>query len=262
MRRATALSLAGLLVLATPGRADQHMGACAIGDAAPPHPALTNTPCIGGFAGPYPCLNVDLRAHVTLQTMQCESGNSLWGWTDPLDGKEYALMGCNNGISFVDVSDPDAPVYLGRLPTFEHPHAGQAPEHEGNSLWRDVRVYANHAFVVSEQPEHHMQVFDLTRLRSVASPPEQFVEDALYEGISTTHTIAIDEEAGFAFLAGTNTCNGGLHMVNIQDPLDAGHSPAACPRTATRTRRSARCTTARTRTTPATRSASARTSTR
>ena len=81
-------------------------------------------------------------------------------------------MGCDNGISFVDVSDPDAPVYLGRLPTFEHPHAGQAPEHEGNSLWRDVRVYANHAFVVSEQPEHHMQVFDLTRLRSVASPPE------------------------------------------------------------------------------------------
>ena len=220
MRRATALLFTGFLAFAAPGRADQHMGACAIGDAAPPHPALTNTPCIGGFAGPYPCLNVDLRAHVTLQTMQCESGNSLWGWTDPLDGKEYALMGCNNGISFVDVSDPDAPVYLGRLPTFEHPHAGQAPEHEGNSLWRDVRVYANHAFVVSEQPEHHMQVFDLTRLRSVASPPEEFVEDAVYEDISTTHTIAIDEVAGFAFLAGTNTCNGGLHMVNIQDPLN------------------------------------------
>ena len=220
MRRATALLFTGLLAFAAPGRADQHMGACAIGDAAPPHPALTNTPCIGGFAGPYPCLNVDLRAHVTLQTMQCESGNSLWGWTDPLDGKEYALMGCNNGISFVDVTDSDAPIYLGRLPTFEHPHAGQAPEHEGNSLWRDVRVYANHAFVVSEQPEHHMQVFDLTRLRSVASPPEEFVEDAVYEDISTTHTIAIDEVAGFAFLAGTNTCNGGLHMVNIQDPLN------------------------------------------
>ena len=69
MRRATALLFAGFLVFAAPGRADQRMGACSIGDAAPPHPALTNTPCIGGFAGPYPCLNVDLRAHVTLQTM-------------------------------------------------------------------------------------------------------------------------------------------------------------------------------------------------
>jgi choice-of-anchor B domain-containing protein len=219
MRRATALSLAGFLIFATPGRAAQGAGACSIGDAAPPHAPLTATPCVGGFAGPYPCLNVDLRAHVTLTTMECETGNSLWGWTDPLDEREYALMGCNNGISFVDVTDPDAPVYLGRLPTYEHPFA-DSPDHEGNSLWRDVRVYANHAFVVSEQSEHHMQVFDLTRLRSVASSPEEFVEDALYEGISTTHTIAIDEATGFAFLAGTNTCNGGLHMVNIQDPLN------------------------------------------
>jgi choice-of-anchor B domain-containing protein len=220
MRRATAFALVGLLVFATPGIAYQEMGACSIGGAAPTHPPLTATPCVGGFAGPYPCLSIDLQAHVTLATMQCESGNSLWGWTDPLDGREYALMGCDNGISFVDITDPVAPVYLGRLPTFEHNHIVDSPEHEGDSLWRDVRVYANHAFVVSEQPEHHMQVFDLTRLRGVVSPPVEFVEDALYEGISTTHTIAIDEATGFAFLAGTNTCNGGLHMVNIQDPLN------------------------------------------
>ena len=220
MRRTAALVLIGFLVFATPGWAYQNMGACAIGDAAPPHPTLTATPCVGGFAGPYPCLNIDLRAHVSLQTMQCETGNSLWGWTDPEDGKEYALMGCDNGISFVDITDADAPVYLGRLPTFMHEHIAESPEHEGDSLWRDVRVYANHAFVVSEQPEHHMQVFDLTRLRDVVTPPEVFVEDALYEGISTTHTIAIDEASGYAFLAGTNTCNGGLHMVNIQDPLN------------------------------------------
>ena len=220
MRRTAAVALVGILVFATPGWAYQRAGACAIGDAAPPHAPLTATPCVGGFAGPYPCLNVDLRAHVTLGTMECDSGNSLWGWTDPQGGKEYALMGCDNGISFVDVTNPDAPVYLGRLPTFEHEHIADSPEHEGDSLWRDVRVYANHAFVVSEQPEHHMQVFDLTRLRGVVSPPVEFVEDALYEGISTTHTIAIDETSGFAFLAGTNTCNGGLHMVNIQDPMN------------------------------------------
>ena len=220
MRRATAGFLIGFLVFATPGWAYQTAGACAIGDAALPHPPLTATPCVGGFAGPYPCLNIDLRAHVSLPAMECETGNSLWGWTDPVEAREYALMGCDNGISFVDVTEPDAPVYLGRLPTFQHEHVAGSPEHEGDSLWRDVRVYADHAFVVSEQPEHHMQVFDLTRLRDVVSPPELFVEDALYEGISTTHTIAIDEASGFAFLAGTNTCNGGLHMVNIQDPLN------------------------------------------
>jgi choice-of-anchor B domain-containing protein len=163
---------------------------------------------------------VDLRAHVSLVAMECETGNSLWGWTDPLDQREYALMGCDNGISFVGITDPDAPIYLGRLPTFEHEHLRESPDHEGDSLWRDVRVHANHAFVVSEQPEHHMQVFDLTRLRNVPSPPMEFVEDALYEGIATTHTIAINEATGFAYLAGTNTCNQGLHMVDIQDPLN------------------------------------------
>ncbi len=222
MRRAITVSLAGFLAYAAPGLDLNFKGApCSLAQSAPPHAPLSDVACVAGFAGPYPCSNVDLMAHVSLQAMQCETGNSLWGWTDPLDGREYALMGCDNGISFVDITEATAPVYLGRLPTFEHEHLGAAtPKHEGDSLWRDVRVYANHAFVVSEQPEHHMQVFDLTRLRSVASPPVQFVEDALYEGIASTHTIAINEGTGFAFLAGTDTCSGGLHMVDISDPLN------------------------------------------
>jgi hypothetical protein len=68
------------------------------------------TRCVNGFAGPYPCRNVNLQSFVPLSAMQCSSGNSLWGWTDPLDGREYALMGCNNGISFVDITIPDVPV--------------------------------------------------------------------------------------------------------------------------------------------------------
>jgi hypothetical protein len=33
-------------------------------------------------------------------------GNDIWGWTDPLDGREYALVGRNDGTAFVDVTDP------------------------------------------------------------------------------------------------------------------------------------------------------------
>ena len=186
----------------------------------PPMAPETATPCVNGFAGIYPCANVDLQAFVPLAAMGCESGNSLWGWTDPLDGKEYALMGCDNGISFVDISTPDVPVFLGRLPTHEHDHVVDSPDHEGDSLWRDVRVYANHAFVVSEQPEHRLQVFDLTQLRDVVSPPVTFTETALYEGLQTTHTVAINEATGFVYAAGTDTCAGGLHMINAQDPLN------------------------------------------
>ena len=175
MRRASAVSVLGFLILAGPLSAAADPAACRPSPApvsgAPAEP-MSAVPCVAGFAGPYPCKNVDLMSHVPLAAMGCGGGNSLWGWTDPLDGREYALMGCDNGISFVDISVPDAAVYLGRLPTHEHVDAGAArrrgvfaPKHEGNSLWRDVRVYANHAFVVSEPADHGMQVFDLTQLR-------------------------------------------------------------------------------------------------
>jgi len=31
-------------------------------------------------------------------------------------------------------------------------------------IWRDIKVYDDHAFIVSEAREHGMQVFDLTQL--------------------------------------------------------------------------------------------------
>ncbi|MEP6994348.1 MAG: choice-of-anchor B family protein [Acidobacteriota bacterium] len=163
--------------------------------------------CVNGHAGIYPCQNVDLLSVLPLSAMGCADGNSLWGWTDSLDGKEYALMGCDNGISFVDISAPESPLYLGRLPT-----------HSFDSIWRDVKVYANHAFIVSEASSHGMQVFDLTQLRSVPSPPVIFSETAHYPGFGSSHTIALDEATGFAYAAGSDTCAGGLHMVNVQDP--------------------------------------------
>ena len=223
MRRSSAGSaLLGLLLLAaTPGAGAENPAPCtpAALDTPVPIEPLNAVPCVNGFAGPYPCSNVDLMSHLPLAAMGCGGGNSLWGWTDPLDGKEYALMGCDNGISFVDISTPDAAVYLGRLPTHEHDHA-QGPEHEGDSLWRDVRVYANHAFVVSEQPEHQHAGLRPHAACAASPAPGDLHRVALYEGVQTTHTIAINEETGFAYAAGTDTCNGGLHMINIQDPLN------------------------------------------
>lgn len=169
--------------------------------------AQAATPCAGGFAGSYPCKNVDLLAFMPLNSIGGGNANDIWGWTDPLNGKEYAIMGRTSGTSFVDISDPVNPVYLGSL-----------PPHTANSDWRDIKVYANHAYIVSEAAGHGMQVFDLTRLRNVSSPPVTLTEDAHYNGVSNTHNIAINEQTGFAYLVGSNTCSGGLHMVDISSP--------------------------------------------
>ncbi len=166
------------------------------------------TPCVDGMAGVYPCNGYDLQSHIPLSVFNASSSNDSWGWTDPLDGKEYALVGLNNGTAFIDISDPINPVYLGKLPT-----------HTTSTTWRDVKVYNNYAFVVSEAGGHGMQVFDLTRLRDVASPPETFTEDAHYNGFGSAHNIVINEETGYAYGVGADF-SGGPHFVNIQDPLN------------------------------------------
>lgn len=166
------------------------------------------TPCDNGMAGSYPCNGYDLQSFIPFSTFNASSGNDSWGWTDPQDGKEYALMGLNNGTVFIDISDPVNPVYLGKLPT-----------HTTSTTWRDVKVYNNYAFIVSEAGGHGMQVFDLTRLRDVANPPETFTEDAHYDGFGSAHNIVINEETGYAYGVGADY-NGGAHFINIQNPLN------------------------------------------
>lgn len=168
-------------------------------------------PCIDGFAGIYPCDGYDLMAHIPVNELGGEGaeGNDSWGWTDPTTGKEYALVGTTTSAAFVDVSNPIAPILIGTLPTATV-----------NSIWRDIKVYNDHAFIVSEASNHGMQVFDLTRLRNVANPPEVFTEDALYSGFGSAHNIVINEDSGYAYAVGTNTFNGGPHFVNIQDPVN------------------------------------------
>ena len=171
--------------------------------------AQSITSCTGGFAGAYPCSNVDLMAFLPLNQIGGGFGNDIWGWTDPQTGKEYAIMGRTNGTSFVDISDPLNPIYLGNLAL----HGSTS-----TSAWRDIKVYANHAFVVSEANNSGMQVFDLTLLRNVVSPPVTFTETAWYSGFLRAHNIVINEDSGFAYGVGTNNCSGGLHMVNISTP--------------------------------------------
>ena len=171
-------------------------------------PSSGLTPCEDGFAGVYPCSGYDLQAIVSLETFRANSGNDSWGWTDPQTGKEYAIMGLDDGTAFIDISVPDQPVYLGKLATATVP-----------SSWRDVKVFQNHAFIVSEAASHGMQVFDLTRLRNVPSK-QNFTADARFTGFGNAHNIAINEASGFAYVIGSSLYEGGPAFIDVNDPLN------------------------------------------
>jgi choice-of-anchor B domain-containing protein len=163
--------------------------------------------CTDGMAGAYPCRDIDLLAFLPHGEIGGGSGNDIWGWTDPVTGREYALVGRSSGMAIVDISSPRAPVYLGTLPT-----------RTVDSTWRGIKVFADHAFIVSEAANHGMQVFDLTQIRSVTSPPVTFAETGHYAGFGSTHTLALNSRTGFAYAVGTRTCEGGLHVVDVRMP--------------------------------------------
>ena len=177
----------------------------------PPPTALETGPatCIDGKAGDFPCMGISLEKRVSLDAMGGNAGNDIWGWTDTQNDKEYALMGMANGTAFVDVSDPQGPVFLGRLPT-----------ETSESDWRDIKVYRDHAYIVADNAgAHGMQVFNLRRLRGLSGPAE-WSPDLVYDGFEHAHNLAINEAAGFAYAVSTDTCGHGLHIMNIQTPIN------------------------------------------
>ncbi len=195
--------------------------------------AIAQTPCSGGTivipgGGPnndYPCSGLTLQSYIPSSDFDAYECQDSWGWTDSdFDGHEYAIVALNNGTAFVDITDPINPVYLGRMDS----HSG------GSNLWRDVKVYSNHAFVVSEVSADGLQIFDLTRLRGLTpsgtgSSSRILLEDAhlfIGDGGSNdgrAHNIVINEESGFAYIVGVNrssNSNGGPIFVNIQNPTN------------------------------------------
>ena len=178
--------------------------------------------CTDGVVEIFDCTDVELYAYVPTSLLTAPENargvraNDNWGWTDPETGKEYALAGRNDGTSFVDVTDPTNPVLLGDLP--------KTPGTPRSQLWRDIKTYRDHAFIVADGAgAHGMQVFDLTRLRGIVDPPVTFEPDLLYRGeglntVESSHNVIINEETGFAYL--TSRGCAGLHMVDIQEPLN------------------------------------------
>lgn len=167
-------------------------------------------PCINGMsAQSYPCDGIDMMSHLTLADLGFSFVNDLWGWTDPITGRDYALIGGAEGMSAVDISDPKRPVIIGTLPArFTSP----------SIFWRDIKVYKDHAYVVSEDLGSGLQVMDLTELRAYNGTPMTLTEVAVRDDYNHSHNININEDTGVAYVIGADICNGGLVMYDITTP--------------------------------------------
>ena len=206
------VALFALVVLYLPARAEG------------PAPGSKAMACENGLAGEYPCDNVDFLSFMSLAELGATSdeaeGANLWGWTDSETNKEYVIMGLTDGTAFVEISNPQHPIYLGTLPTHNN---------ISSVKYRDMKVYQNHAFIIADfNTRHGMQVFDLTQLRDVMTSTITFTETAYFDGFGDAHNIHINEESGYAYVLRTTDpewCSGAMYMVDIRvatNPTAAG----------------------------------------
>jgi len=172
--------------------------------------------CEDGKAGDYLCKNIALQSYITGEDLHgglsygFNDCNDLWGWSK--DGRDFALVGMIVGTSFVEVTDPINPVVLGLLLTENTT--------DWRNIWKDIKTYDHYAFIGSEVPDYGMQIFDLDRLLDVTTFTN-FTKDAHYVDFGSSHNIFINEDTAWAYVVGSDTCDGGLHFVNISNPLNA-----------------------------------------
>lgn len=125
---------------------------------------------------------------------------AIWGYVAP-DGREYALLGANNGTAFIDITDS----------TNIHEVDFQPGP---SSDWREMKVYSHYAYIVTDVTTGvGVQIVDLQYLPDSV----HFVKNWSFPGGLNIHTIS--QEGNFIYLNGGNSPGGGITIVDISNPL-------------------------------------------
>ena len=167
----------------------------------------SQTLCENGLAGEFPCDRFDLLAEMTNTELMGTGANDVWGWEDPVTGIEYALIGERQGLAIVDLSDPFAPFLAAFMET-----------QTSSSSWRDMKVYEDFVYVVSEANGHGLQVLDLTQLRELTAYPVILDPTTFVGSFSDAHNVIVDEESAMLYVVGSNLASGGLVAFDISNP--------------------------------------------
>ncbi len=128
--------------------------------------------------------------------------SACWGYTAS-NGREYAIIGCQPGTSFVDITDSSNIHEVGFV-------SGTSSE------WREMKVYSHYAYIVSEASSSGVQIVDLQYLPDSV----HFVKKFVAPGHSSTHSIS--QSGPYLYLNGANSSfvgSGGIAVLDLSvDP--------------------------------------------
>ncbi len=133
--------------------------------------------------------------------------NSVWGWKNTTQNKEYAILGSSGGTFFIDVSNPSNPVKCDFV-----------PGRRGNCIWREYKTYSHYAYLVSDDsPPNSLQIVDLNYLPD--SVHVVYDSDQLFR---TSHTVFVD---GSRLYCGYNRTLNATYSMAVYDLAANPESP-------------------------------------
>ncbi len=150
-----------------------------------------------------PAVNVTFQSRLVVDTKAA----NICGYA--AGGREYALVGNYNGTAVVDVTDPAMPVNIQQIPALQ-------------SLWREIKVYQNYAYVTTEAGGQGLQIIDLTNLpNATLTYKNYFGGDGDLVNISKIHSLHIDTAKGFVYCYGgiSTVKQAGLPDINVQGAI-------------------------------------------
>jgi choice-of-anchor B domain-containing protein len=159
---------------------------------------LTLLLCAGANAQNY---NVTLAANLPYPG---QSLANIYGFVDTL-GNEYALVGASNGLSIVNVTNPNAPFQVAQIP---------GPV----SAWREVKTWGRYAYVTTEGGSSGLQIVDLRNLPGTILPSVYWSPVISGDTLKTIHALHVD--AGRAYLYGSNVGSGGIIIADLTSPMN------------------------------------------
>jgi len=131
----------------------------------------------------FPQKNIQLRSVLPYPVQL----SNVWGYADSLNN-EYALVGLYDGMSIVDVTNPDSVTELFHIP---------GP----NGIWREIKTWNGHAYATNESGDG-LLIVDLEMLPDTITYSYWTADTSL----GTSHTVFIDEN-GILYLFGYNDFN-------------------------------------------------------
>lgn len=135
--------------------------------------------------------------------------SACWGYRAP-NGREYAILGCNTGTSFVDITDTANIHEVDFLPGL-------------NSGWREMKVVGKFAYIVSEATGSGLQIVNLKYLPDSVNLAATY----FYTGYTRTHSIS--QSGPYIYLNGGNNTSGGTDPGGVT-VLDVTNSTAPVKR--------------------------------